>query len=77
MVCKMDNKQRVLLIISGGIAAYKSLDLIRELNRIGIGVRCILTENASKFVTPLSLTALSKDTVYQDLFSISDENTLD
>ena len=76
MVCKMDNKQRVLLIISGGIAAYKSLDLIRELNRIGIGVRCILTENASKFVTPLSLTALSKDTVYQDLFSISDENTM-
>ncbi|MBL6863272.1 MAG: bifunctional phosphopantothenoylcysteine decarboxylase/phosphopantothenate--cysteine ligase CoaBC [Rhodospirillales bacterium] len=72
----MDNKQRVLLIISGGIAAYKSLDLIRELNRIGIGVRCILTENASKFVTPLSLTALSKDTVYQDLFSISDENTM-
>ena len=76
MVCKMDNKQRVLLIISGGIAAYKSLDLIRELNRIGVGVRCILTENASKFVTPLSLTALSKDTVYQDLFSISDENTM-
>ena len=76
MVCKMNNKQRVLLIISGGIAAYKSLDLIRELNRLGISVRCILTKNASKFVTPLSLTALSKDTVYQDLFSISDENTM-
>ena len=62
-------RKRVLLIISGGIAAYKSLELIRRLRERGLLVRCILTESGSKFVTPLSLSVLSEDRVYSDLFS--------
>lgn len=69
----MSTPQRVLLIITGGIAAYKSLDLIRRLRDQGIAVRCVLTEGASQFVTPLSVAALSEDKVYQDLFSLTDE----
>jgi phosphopantothenoylcysteine decarboxylase/phosphopantothenate--cysteine ligase len=68
----MDGK-RILLIISGGIAAYKTLDLIRRLRERGAVVRCILTEAASHFVTPLSVAALSESRVYQDLFSLTDE----
>ena len=68
----MDGK-RILLIISGGIAAYKTLDLIRRLRERGAVVRCILTEAASHFVTPLSVAALSENRVYQDLFSLTDE----
>lgn len=64
---------RILLIISGGIAAYKSLELIRELKRRGVGVRCILTEAAKHFVTPMSVTALSGMPVHEDLFSLTDE----
>lgn len=70
----MSNVKRVLLIVSGGIAAYKSLELIRLLRAGGIAVRCILTKGGSQFVTPLSLAALSGDTVYQDLFSLTDES---
>ncbi|MDB3952876.1 bifunctional phosphopantothenoylcysteine decarboxylase/phosphopantothenate--cysteine ligase CoaBC [Alphaproteobacteria bacterium] len=66
-------RKRVLLIISGGIAAYKSLDLIRRLRERGLFVRCILTKNGSEFVTPLSLSALSENRVYSDLFSLTDE----
>jgi phosphopantothenoylcysteine decarboxylase/phosphopantothenate--cysteine ligase len=65
--------KRVLLIISGGIAAYKSLDLIRRLREKGAAVRCVLTEGASQFVTPLSVSALSGDRVYGDIFSLTDE----
>jgi phosphopantothenoylcysteine decarboxylase/phosphopantothenate--cysteine ligase len=65
--------KRVLLIIGGGIAAYKSLELIRELKRRHIGSRCILTKSGSEFVTPLSVSALSGDKVYQDLFDLTDE----
>ena len=65
--------QRVLLIISGGIAAYKSLELIRRLKDRGVAVRCILTEGGAQFVTPLSAAALSGDKVYQELFSLTDE----
>ncbi len=68
----MDAK-RILLIISGGIAAYKTLDLIRRLRERGAVVRCILTEAASHFVTPLSVAALSENRVYQELFSLTDE----
>lgn len=64
---------RILLIISGGIAAYKSLELIRELKRRGVEVRCILTEAAKHFVTPMSVTALSGMPVHEDLFSLTDE----
>lgn len=65
--------KRILLIIGGGIAAYKSLELIRELKRRGIASRCILTEAGKQFVTPMSVAALSGDKVYDDLFSLTDE----
>src|SRR4249920_1157764 len=65
--------KRVLLIIGGGIAAYKSLDLIRRLKERGIAVRCILTKAAEQFVTPLSASALVGDRVFTDLFGLADE----
>ena len=67
---------RVLLIISGGIAAYKSLELIRLLTVQGIAVRCVLTRSGAQFVTPLSLAALSGDTVYENLFSLTNESKM-
>ena len=68
--------KRILLIISGGIAAYKSLELIRRLKDRGAAVRCVLTQAGTQFVTPLSLAALSEDKVYQDLFSLTDESEM-
>jgi len=65
--------KRILLIISGGIAAYKSLDLIRRLRERGAAVRCVLTDSATEFVTPLSVSSLSEGRVYGDLFSLTDE----
>ncbi len=67
------NGKRLLLIVSGGIAAYKSLELIRRLRERGAGVRCLLTAGGAQFVTPLSLAALSDETVHSDLFSLTDE----
>ena len=66
-------EKRILLIIAGGIAAYKCLDLIRRLKERGASVRAILTRGGSQFVTPLSVAALTEDKVYQDLFSLTDE----
>lgn len=68
--------KRVLLIIAGGIAAYKALELIRLLRKQGCAVRCVLTRNAAEFVTPLSLQALSEDRVYTELFSLTDESEM-
>jgi len=68
--------KRILLIISGGIAAYKALELVRLLRLQGSGVTCVLTGNGSKFVTPLSLQALSESKVYTDLFSLTDESEM-
>ncbi|HLZ75745.1 bifunctional phosphopantothenoylcysteine decarboxylase/phosphopantothenate--cysteine ligase CoaBC [Phenylobacterium sp.] len=68
----MDQK-RVLLIVGGGIAAYKSLELTRLLRKAGVGVRPILTQAGSEFVTALSLSALAEDKVYAELFSLTDE----
>jgi phosphopantothenoylcysteine decarboxylase/phosphopantothenate--cysteine ligase len=70
------NGKRVLLIVSGGIAAYKALELIRLLRRQGCGVTCVLTDNGGQFVTPLSLQALSESKVYSDLFSLTDESEM-
>jgi phosphopantothenoylcysteine decarboxylase/phosphopantothenate--cysteine ligase len=64
---------RILLIIGGGIAAYKSLELIRELARRSIRTRAILTEAGKQFVTPMSVGALTADKVYSELFSLTDE----
>ncbi|HEX4303915.1 MAG TPA: bifunctional phosphopantothenoylcysteine decarboxylase/phosphopantothenate--cysteine ligase CoaBC [Rhizomicrobium sp.] len=63
----------MLLIIGGGIAAYKSLELIRRLKERGCSVRAILTAAATEFVTPLSVASLSGGQVFQDLFSLTDE----
>ena len=65
--------KRILLVISGGIAAYKSLELIRRVRERGGEVRCILTRAGTEFVTPLSVAALSEHKVYGDLFSLTDE----
>ena len=65
--------KRILLIIGGGIAAYKSLELIRELARRSIKTRAILTEAGKQFVTPMSVGALTGDKVYSELFSLTDE----
>jgi phosphopantothenoylcysteine decarboxylase/phosphopantothenate--cysteine ligase len=68
----VDDK-RVLLIVGGGIAAYKALELTRLLRKAGVAVRPILTRAGAQFVTPLSLAALAEDKVYSDLFSLTDE----
>jgi len=67
------NQARVTLIIGGGIAAYKSLDLIRRLKERNIRVRCVLTKAAQQFVTPLSASALSGERAYTDLFDPESE----
>lgn len=66
-------ERRVLLIVGGGIAAYKALELTRLLRKAGVGVRPILTTAGAQFVTPLSLSALAEDKVYSELFSLTDE----
>lgn len=65
--------RRVLLIVGGGIAAYKALELTRLLRKAGVGVRPILTRSGAEFVTPLTLSALAEDKVYAELFSLTDE----
>ena len=67
------SRHRVLLVIAGGIAAYKSLELIRRLREQACAVRCVLTRAGAEFVTPLSVAALSGERVFTDLFSLTDE----
>ena len=69
--------KKILLIICGGISAYKSLELIRSLKKNGAQIKTILTESAKKFVTPLSVTSLSQEKVYDDLFSLENEAEMD
>ncbi|MDV7340745.1 bifunctional phosphopantothenoylcysteine decarboxylase/phosphopantothenate--cysteine ligase CoaBC [Terasakiella sp. A23] len=69
-------KKRILLIITGGIAAYKTPELVRRLRERGIEVRCILTKSGSEFVTPLALSAVCGDKVYDDLFDLDDESEM-
>jgi phosphopantothenoylcysteine decarboxylase/phosphopantothenate--cysteine ligase len=68
--------RRILLIIAGGIAAYKSLDLIRRLRERGADVRVIMTAAAQRFVTPLAAASLSGERVYTDLFSLTEESEM-
>ncbi len=70
------NGKRLLLIVSGGIAAYKSLELIRRLRERGAAVRCVLTAGGAQFVTPLSLAALTEEKVHCELFSLTDESEM-
>ena len=65
--------KRILLIVGGGIAAYKSLDLVRRLKERGADVRAILTKGGAEFVTPLSLSALCEEKAFTDLFDLKDE----
>jgi phosphopantothenoylcysteine decarboxylase/phosphopantothenate--cysteine ligase len=65
--------QRVLLIIGGGIAAYKAPELVRQLRAQGLAVRCLLTAAAEQFVSPLSLASVSGDKVYENLFDLTEE----
>jgi phosphopantothenoylcysteine decarboxylase/phosphopantothenate--cysteine ligase len=69
-------KRSVLLIVSGGIAAYKSPELVRLLTKGGYGVTAVLTRAGAHFVTPLSLQALTGAKVYEDLFSLTDESEM-
>jgi len=66
-------EKKILLIICGGISAYKSLEVIRFLKRKGAKVKTILTKSAKEFVTPLSVTSLSQEKVYDDLFNVENE----
>ena len=69
--------KKILLIICGGIAAYKSLEIIRILKKNGVSIKTILTKSGAEFVTPLSITSLSQSKVYQDLFSLENEAKMD
>ena len=76
MVKTVLNGKRVLLIVTGGIAAYKCPELVRRLRERGFAVRCVMTEAAKQFVTPLALGAVSEDKVYDELFSLTDEHEM-
>ena len=69
----MMDQKRVLLIIGGGIAAYKAPELVRQLKAQGLATRCLLTAAAEQFVSPLSLASVSGDKVYENLFDLTDE----
>ena len=68
--------KRIVLIVGGGIAAYKCLDLIRRLRERGIAVRAVMTKAAQEFVTPLSVAALTNDRVFTELFNLNDEREI-
>ena len=72
----LENK-KILIIITGGIAAYKTLDLIRKLSKLNCEIKTILTKSGKEFVTPLSITSLSKNKVFTDLFSVENESEMD
>jgi len=74
---KILNKKKIILIIGGGIAAYKSLDLISLLKKQEYEIKVVLTESGKKFVTPLSITSLSQNKVYQDIFDSENEAEMD
>lgn len=68
--------KKLLLIVSGGIAAYKTLELVRLASKAGLSTTAVLTKAGAQFVTPLSLQALTGNKVYQDLFSLTDESEM-
>jgi phosphopantothenoylcysteine decarboxylase / phosphopantothenate---cysteine ligase len=72
----MTETKRVLLIVSGGIAAYKALELVRLLKRQGIAVRAVMTQSAAEFVTPLSMGVMTEDQVYGDMFDLKEEREI-
>jgi len=74
---KLFNKKKIILIIGGGIAAYKSLDLIRLFKKQNCKIKVVITESGKKFVTPLSVASLSQNKVYQDIFDSEKEAEMD
>ena len=72
----MVGKKKILLVITGSIAAYKCLDLIRLLKKKDHDVSCVLTKAAEQFVTPLSVASISENPVYDDVFSLKDETEM-
>ena len=70
-------EKKILLVICGGISAYKSLELIRSFKKKGARVKTILTKSAKEFVTPLSVSSLSQEKVYDDLFNVENESEMD
>ena len=74
---KSFKKKKIILIIGGGIAAYKSLDLIRLLKKEECEIKVVLTKSGKKFVTPLSIASLSQNKVYQDIFDSNNESEMD
>ena len=74
---KILNKKKIILIIGGGIAAYKSLDLIRLLKKQECEIKVVLTESGKKFITPLSVASLSQNKVHQDMFDSDKEAEID
>lgn len=72
----MDRPKHILLIIGGGIAAYKASELIRLIKKAGMTVRCVLTESGAQFVTPMTLAALSENEVHTTLWSLKDETEM-
>lgn len=73
---RLSSAKRILLIISGGIAAYKCLDFIRRLRERGYHVRVVMTKAAEQFITPLSVAALTNERVFTDLFDLDDEREI-
>ena len=71
------NNKKILLIIGGGIAAYKSLDLIRLLKKNNVHIKTILTKSGREFVTPLSVASLAKNKPYEDIFDVNNESEID
>ena len=71
------NNKKIILIVGGGIAAYKSLDLIRLLKKNQCDVKVVLTDSGKKFVTPLSISSLSQNKVYHDIFDSEKEAEMD
>ncbi|WP_397583625.1 bifunctional phosphopantothenoylcysteine decarboxylase/phosphopantothenate synthase [Sphingorhabdus sp.] len=69
-------EKRILLIVTGGIAAYKSLELVRLLKRQGIAVRAVMTKSAAEFVTPLSMAVMTEDQVYGHMFDLKEESEI-
>jgi phosphopantothenoylcysteine decarboxylase/phosphopantothenate--cysteine ligase len=73
---RVEIHRRVLLVVTGGIAAYKTPELVRRLREKGLAVRCVLTRAGREFVAPLALAAVSEDKIYEDLFSLTDESEM-
>ena len=71
------SNKKILLVICGGISAYKSLEIIRGLKKSNAQVKTILTKSAKEFVTPLSISSLSQEKVYEDIFSVENESEMD